>query len=145
LNLVEEIEGIDGVGDVSGADSAASNKPLYVVLELSCHQLADLKSSPNIAVVQNITPEHLDYYDTVEEYAQAKSSIARFQKATDIVFYFDHSAPVAKEESPDFAAHIAQLSAGRAQAFSVKTLAELESATGQTLIRDWKARQPESL
>lgn len=52
---------------------------VYIVLELSAHQLSDLTKSPNIAVVQNISPEHLDYYENFNEYVQAKSAIARWQ------------------------------------------------------------------
>ncbi len=60
------------------------------VLELSSHQLADLTVSPNIAVVQNISPEHLDYYATFEEYVQAKTSITRFQTSDDLVIFNSH-------------------------------------------------------
>ncbi len=59
--------------------------PVYVVLEQSCHQLDDLQQSPHIAVIQNIVPEHLDYYGTFERYQSAKSSIARYQHSQDIV------------------------------------------------------------
>lgn len=57
------------------------------VLELSCHQLAELKSSPEIAVVQDIVSEHLDYYENFADYLQAKTQIARFQKKTDMIIY----------------------------------------------------------
>ena len=53
-----------------------------VVLELSSFQLADagaLKWSPSVAVVTNITPNHLDRHDTFEDYVAAKKNIARFQ------------------------------------------------------------------
>lgn len=61
--------------------------PFKIILELSCHQLADLHSSPMIAVIQNIVPEHLDYYATFEEYVAAKSQITRFQTPEDYVIF----------------------------------------------------------
>ena len=53
-----------------------------VVLELSSFQLQDLEQSPQIAVVLNITPDHLNHHIDLEEYVKAKSSILAFQKST---------------------------------------------------------------
>ncbi len=58
-----------------------------VVLELSSHQLQTLPYSPHIAVVQNITPEHLDYYKDFEEYVAAKAPIAAHQTPSDYIIY----------------------------------------------------------
>jgi UDP-N-acetylmuramoylalanine--D-glutamate ligase len=55
----------------------------YVVLELSSFQLQDLNTSPHIAVVLMVIPEHFDYHTGMEEYVEAKSSIVRFQTNTD--------------------------------------------------------------
>ena len=51
----------------------------YVVLELSSFQLHTMKTSPQIAVVTNITPNHLDYHKDYEEYIDAKKNILNFQ------------------------------------------------------------------
>ncbi len=53
-----------------------------VVLELSSFQLQDLEQSPEVAVVLNITPDHLNHHKDLEEYVKAKSSILAFQKST---------------------------------------------------------------
>ncbi len=50
-----------------------------VVLELSSFQLQDLDRSPHVAVVLNVTSEHMDYHSSVQEYRDAKANIARFQ------------------------------------------------------------------
>jgi len=60
----------------------------FVVLELSSFQLQDLKRSPEIAVVLDIFPDHLDAHKDMDEYVEAKMSIAAFQKKFDTVFYF---------------------------------------------------------
>ncbi|MCL6441408.1 MAG: hypothetical protein K6T27_07940, partial [Thermoleophilum sp.] len=46
-----------------------------VVLELSSFQLQSLDVSPDIGVVLNVTPNHLDYHASMEEYAAAKSRV----------------------------------------------------------------------
>ncbi len=62
-------------------------KSSLVVFELSSFQLQDLETSPHIAIVLGIAPDHLDAHKNFKEYVQAKSHIASFQKKTDWVFY----------------------------------------------------------
>lgn len=56
------------------------------VCEMSCHQLEFVQHSPDIAVLLNIFPEHLDHYVNFDAYANAKRNIARFQEAENCVF-----------------------------------------------------------
>ena len=59
----------------------------WVVLELSSFQLADLdylRRSPQIAVVTNFAPNHLDRHASVEEYRAAKQTILRWQSVADV-------------------------------------------------------------
>ena len=62
-------------------------KGTYFVHEFSSHQLAEIETSPHIAVLLNIVPEHLDYYATLEEYVAAKENITRFQTAEDFLMF----------------------------------------------------------
>jgi UDP-N-acetylmuramoylalanine--D-glutamate ligase len=55
----------------------------FVVLELSSFQLQDLEASPHIAVVLNITEDHMNHHQTMDEYVHAKSQIIAFQKPQD--------------------------------------------------------------
>ena len=55
----------------------------YAVLELSSFQLMTMQQSPHIAVVTNLSPNHLDYHHTMEEYTQAKTNIFSHQCAED--------------------------------------------------------------
>jgi UDP-N-acetylmuramoylalanine--D-glutamate ligase len=57
-----------------------------VVLELSSfqlHRLSWIRRSPHIAVVTNLSPNHLDWHQTFEAYEEAKRQIVRFQSAED--------------------------------------------------------------
>ena len=47
-----------------------------VVLELSSFQLMNMEVSPDIAVVTNISPDHLDIHGSYEEYINAKKYIS---------------------------------------------------------------------
>jgi len=60
-----------------------------VVLELSSfqlEQLAQIKKAPKVALLTNLTPNHLDRYGTFDKYCAAKESIFSFQ-------HLDESSP----------------------------------------------------
>lgn len=57
------------------------------ILELSSFQLHDCTISPHLAIVLDISPDHLDSHKTFSEYVSAKSNVARFQKTKDIILY----------------------------------------------------------
>ena len=56
-----------------------------VVLELSSFQLMDMQISPHIAVITNISPNHLDIHKSYEEYIEAKKNIFKSQNKNDIL------------------------------------------------------------
>lgn len=56
-----------------------------VVLELSSFQLMGMEVSPNISVITNITPNHLNIHKDYEEYIDAKKNIFKYQNENDIV------------------------------------------------------------
>lgn len=54
----------------------------WVVLELSSFQLHDLNrisQSPDVAIITNFSPNHLDWHGTIENYRYDKQSILRWQ------------------------------------------------------------------
>ena len=62
-----------------------------IVLELSSFQLMTIKTSPNIAVITNVTPNHLDIHKTYNEYIEAKANIFKNQKEEDtLVLNYDN-------------------------------------------------------
>ena len=54
------------------------------ILELSSFQLDQMTISPNVAVILNITPNHLDRHGRMEDYTAAKARILAFQSKDDI-------------------------------------------------------------
>jgi len=58
----------------------------YVILELSSWQLSGLnkkKISPNISIFTNLYPDHLNYYDSMDNYALDKKALYLNQKPCD--------------------------------------------------------------
>ena len=45
----------------------------------------DIKHSPEIAVVTNLSPNHLDIHRDMEEYINAKRSVFSYQDKNDLV------------------------------------------------------------
>ena len=78
--LTEEIQNIffkDGQISVEAA-------PDYIVAEISSFQLEAIQEfKPEIAAVLNISPDHLDRYNSMEEYIHAKAEIFSNQTAGD--------------------------------------------------------------
>ncbi len=50
-----------------------------VVLELSSFQLMGMEISPDISVITNVTPNHLNIHKDYQEYIEAKKNIFNFQ------------------------------------------------------------------
>ena len=57
----------------------------FAVVELSSFQLMDMRRSPSVAVITNLSPNHLDVHKDMDEYVDAKKNIFRFQKETDML------------------------------------------------------------
>ncbi len=55
----------------------------WIVMELSSFQLEPLRVSPHIALITNVTPNHLDRHPSMEAYWEAKGQILAHQVATD--------------------------------------------------------------
>ena len=62
-----------------------------VVLELSSFQLMGMQVSPNIAVITNITPNHLNIHKDYDEYIDAKKNIFKYQNEDDtLILNYDN-------------------------------------------------------
>ena len=81
------------------------------VLELSSFQLMTMEESPHVAVVTNISPNHLDVHKSYGEYIAAKENVFTHQGPADVaVFNADN----------DVTAEEARRAVGRARLFSRK-------------------------
>jgi len=58
-------------------------EPDLVVFELSSFQLQDLDCSPHIAVVLNISEDHLNHHRDIKEYTESKKNIVKYQTEND--------------------------------------------------------------
>ncbi len=59
------------------------NEQDWAVVELSSFQLISMRQSPHIAVVTNVTPNHLDHHKDMFEYIDAKRNILIYQSKGD--------------------------------------------------------------
>jgi UDP-N-acetylmuramoylalanine--D-glutamate ligase len=55
----------------------------WVVMELSSFQLEPLRQSPHVALITNVTPNHLDRHPNMEAYWAAKGQILAHQQPSD--------------------------------------------------------------
>ena len=91
--------GVGGNIGHSFARMVAQEPKEYYVLEISSFQLDDITSfRPHIALLLNITPDHLDRYNyEFQNYIDAKLRISAFQQADDLLIY-DADDPVLQQE-----------------------------------------------
>ena len=81
--------GLGGNIGKSFAMQVATEEYDYYVLEISSFQLDDIeKFRPNIAILTNITPDHLDRYNyELQNYVAAKYAITKYQTENDTFIY----------------------------------------------------------
>ena len=94
---------------VSALEALPSIRPdTPVVLELSSWQLEALEAGrfgPHISCVTNIAPDHLNRYRDMEDYANSKRAIYRYQTRADVAV-FNAGDPVVSRWSEDCPAEV---------------------------------------
>lgn len=69
-----------------------------VVMEVSCQQLANLSTfHPNIAVMTNLSPAHIDFFGSYEVYKKAKAKLFQNQTKEDVAILNVENADVLDE------------------------------------------------
>lgn len=72
-----------------------------IVTETSSYQLEGIKNfRPDIAIILNITPDHLAYHGTMEKYTEAKFKISMNQTANDLLILNADDAVIAAHAPP---------------------------------------------
>jgi UDP-N-acetylmuramoylalanine--D-glutamate ligase/UDP-N-acetylenolpyruvoylglucosamine reductase len=89
------------------------SKDSIIVMELSSFQLIDMDRSPHIAVVLNITLDHMDWHKDKEEYINAKKNIVRHQSVSDWAVL---------NEEYEVSRNFAKLTKGKVEFFSKEKL-----------------------
>ncbi len=83
------------IGNPLIGDLQAMKPSDLVVMELSSFQLELMVSSPQLAAILNITPNHLDRHPSLEAYIAAKARLLDFQSPQDTAV-LGHDDPVAR-------------------------------------------------
>ena len=92
-------------------DVAGMTEEDVAVVELSSFQLMSMDRSPNVSVFTNLSPNHLDYHHTMQEYTEAKLNIFCHQSAEDrAIFNYDN----------DITRSLSKAAVGRVMLFSRK-------------------------
>ena len=82
-SIETQVGGNIGTPLLSLAETSTENS--WTVVELSSFQLETIKDfRPNVAICLNVTPNHLDRYDSFTDYAAAKHRIFMNQTADDV-------------------------------------------------------------
>lgn len=107
-----------------------------IVAELSSFQLETIdRFHPHVAVLLNITPDHLDRHPSFADYARAKAGIFRNQTAGDFAVLNADEAPVR---------HVRDGLRGQLIEFSVfKEVPNGVWVAGETIVTRWKGRRDE--
>lgn len=63
-----------------------------VVFELSSYQAKRLTKGPDIAIITNLFPEHIDYHGSIEQYYEDKLNVVKQQTNGQLTIYFGENA-----------------------------------------------------
>lgn len=97
-----------------------------IVLELSNFQLMDMDLSPQIAVVTNLSPNHLDIHKDMAEYRESKINIFRYQDSTGTLIV---------NEDNHYTREFKSMAHGAVKSFSSRELADAHYQDGVIFLR----------
>jgi UDP-N-acetylmuramoylalanine--D-glutamate ligase len=137
------------IGNPLIADLAQIAPGDKVVMELSSFQLEVMTTSPRIAAVLNITPNHLDRHPTMEAYIAAKKRILDFQSFNDtaVLGYDDAEARKLAGDARGYVRFFSQYAEVGRGAFVREGNIVLQQDTEQTVcaVRDLRLRGPHNV
>ncbi len=106
------------------------------ILELSSFQLFTMRKSPRVAVITNISPNHLDWHKDYNEYIDAKENIMKYQSGEDLLVV---------NSSNDITREIGGRSKGKLRTFSSKSKATVYLNDGNIYFDDEKIISAEDI
>lgn len=74
----------------------------FAVIEISSFQLMKMENKPDISVVTNVSPNHLDWHTDMEEYISAKRKIVSFNQQRNVLCADDEITKSFKNEKTIF-------------------------------------------
>lgn len=80
---------LGNIGTAIFEDIKQVNDDTIFVLELACDQLTYVDHSPHIGIWLNVFQEHLDHFNTYQDYIDAKTNIYKYQSKDDYFIYND--------------------------------------------------------
>ncbi len=101
---------------LSRVDEMSSDS--YCAVELSSFQLHTMNRSPEVSVITNVTPNHLDYHTDMDEYTNAKANVLKYQ-SEDSTAVLNYENPITRE--------LAKKAKGRVVLFSSKTVPDCDN------------------
>lgn len=105
----------------------------FAVVELSSFQLMKLDVAPDVAVVTNLTPNHLDWHTGMDEYTEAKKNIFNKQSKDNLLVLGADNAVTAKMKAE---AEGKVLLFGRSDGSDIKITDEGLWFKGNLILRD---------
>lgn len=117
----------------------------YVALEVSSFQLENIRTfKPRIAVILNLTPNHLDRYSSMEEYAEAKKRIFMNQDEADCLVLnaedalLDKLAGQARAKTIFFRCAGSGLNPNQAAVLAVAGIVGIDSGVTRRVLADFR-------
>lgn len=107
----------------------------FAVVELSSFQLHTMTTSPEIAVVTNISPNHLDYHTDYQEYIDAKKNIYKHNPSIKLITNAEN----------DITLEMAKEACGKVTFFSSKNKSDVCEQEGIIYINGEKALETKDI
>lgn len=107
----------------------------FAVVELSSFQLHTMTTSPEIAVVTNISPNHLDYHTDYQEYIDAKKNIYKHNSSIKLITNAEN----------DITLEMAREARGKITFFSSKNKSDICEENGIIYINGEKALETKDI
>lgn len=83
----ENVHFLGNIGKPIFTEIDEISKNDIVAIEISSHQAQYIKHSPHIGVVLNVFEEHLDHYNSYEEYINSKINVLKYQTDKDFAIF----------------------------------------------------------